>query len=417
MRHMLARRRPARPGRAVRRGLPARPACASPGSTSRHSALLRAFVEPRLDRPRRHRRPATVVVADRPRGLDAARRRRRRPASSPASSTGAARPSRTRSRRSSECRPAEAADDPAPPVAVGPRQDARPRLGAPRARARGGAAAADAVRPRARQLAPVLPVAARLPGHRRDRDHGRHVAARGSRRGAAPDDRRVASASAIRSAASSSAPGSIGRRTDAIGSLAMPIGLAIEDEADPDRQPASRRVTSFASAQAPESRVGPGSRCGRRPGRRARAMVLPARRRRRRRIARTSSSAAQAELAALPVPTAPGDRPGAQGRAGEPRAAPSPRCSARGSPGTRVLRDVVAACSRRRLADGAVRAGREAAGSRSMRRLPRRRRPGDRAGRRRGPRPAAPPASRSPGYTYTQADVAKLLARLATCRR
>ena len=57
-------------------------------------------------------------------------------------------------------------------------------------RSRGGSAPAPDLRARARLLAPVLPEPARISGHRRDRDHGRHRApGRGRRRAAAPDRR------------------------------------------------------------------------------------------------------------------------------------------------------------------------------------------------------------------------------------
>ena len=65
------------------------------------------------------------------------------------------------------------------------------RRGRGRKGAGGGAHGADALRPRARLLAPVLPEAAGFSGHRRDRRHRRHLAARGHGRRAAHARRRA----------------------------------------------------------------------------------------------------------------------------------------------------------------------------------------------------------------------------------
>ena len=191
-----ARRRASRSGRAVSGGR-RRAGLRLAGIDLEALGLLRAFVEPRPFAARTADDTATVVVAMGHEsstllvagggvceftrvfdwgGGDAAGRDR----------AGARGPSR------------RGGDDPPPSLTVGPGSPVR---GLDDDVARQGArrdpAPPDAVRARARELAPVLPDSARIARHRRDRHHRWHLAARGSRRRAPPDDRRLRHASAI----------------------------------------------------------------------------------------------------------------------------------------------------------------------------------------------------------------------------
>ena len=396
-----ARRRTARPGRAVRRG-------------RERAGLKLAGDRSRGARPAARVRRAAPGVATPPttrrRSSSRSGTRRRRcsspaaaPASSRASSTGAGRApggDRAGARRP----PGRGRDDPPAPLADRAQAASRARRGSPRG-ARGGPAAADTVRSRARQLAPVLPDPARVARNRRDRDHRRHVAARRPRRGAPPDDRCQRHASAIRSQRVAARHGVDPGFEASIGSLAVPIGLAIDD--DPMRSvnlmPRERHRRRAAARPKLTRRSSLSRRC---PARRARVPLLPGARQGRR-----SPGAARAvavELAALPQPTGAADRHRARGDAG--RAGHGCRAGARrpGSPGTacfatssRVLPENVWLTSSRRRC------------------RPRRDDP-----RRRSSRPAAARRARSAGcshptgvtidgHTYSQPDVARLLARLA----
>ena len=140
--------------------------------------LLRAFVEPEAV-------AAALPTTPRRSSWRSGTSRRRcsspaaEPASSPASSTGVAGRSRSAIARVARGAPAEAATILRHLSLSGP---GRKYEGLDEAREegdRGGSTAAHAVRPRARELASVLPDPDRLPRHRRDRDHRRNVAARG----------------------------------------------------------------------------------------------------------------------------------------------------------------------------------------------------------------------------------------------
>ncbi len=142
-------------------------------------SLLRAFVDPKPFAVRAVDDTATVVVSIGHESTHAARRRRRRLRVHPRVRVGRRHaPGRGRAGARRPC--GGGGDDPASPLALRPRPAARDaRRGRTDEGGRGGADAAHPVRPRARQLAAVLPDPAGLARHRRDRDHRRHLAPRG----------------------------------------------------------------------------------------------------------------------------------------------------------------------------------------------------------------------------------------------
>ena len=177
----------------------------------------------------------------------------------------------------------------------------------------------------------------------------------------------------------------------------------------------SRRAASTCSrrARSRRSREPLDAHVDRRPGRgghpaRGAQLPLPRRARQGRRQPERSSTPCKAEIAALPPPKAPGDRRGRRRRRGRPRdrgraGARWPARLGRGLPrpgpraaGERLALDPRSSPSRPRranLADGTTAAAPSP--------LP-------------GQAAAAPTAVSIDGFTYTQPDVARLLARLAT---
>ncbi len=342
-----ARRRAARPGRAVHAQSRSRRDPARRHSISRRSACsARSSTRHRRSRPPTTRRPSSSRSAtSRPRCSSPAAGR----ASSPASSTGAEARSRTRSRTSSRCRAGRGGDD---------------SHATSRSRARAGtttsldeatrAKALDAVRPRltpfARELVSSLQfyqTQAESLGIGGIVDHRRHVASRGladalhqmigvnvcGRRSAragrsAPVDISIRR-SRRRSARSPCRSGSRSRTSSMRGVNLLP------KEARQTKKPAleadrDRRASSPSPCRSPRS-----------------AFLFMRRARQGQRPAESSSTPCRAEIAALPEPTTAGDRHRRRGDEASRATAVAQTSSAAGSRGS-ASSATCRGCSRRR---------------------------------------------------------------------
>ncbi len=295
-------------------------------------------------------------------------------------------------------------DDPSSPLALRPRPAARDaRRGRTREGDRGRAAAAHPVRARARQLAPVLPDPARLARHRRDRDHRRHLAPRGPRRGAAPDDRRQRPRRRSARRASPSAPGStrLSRRRSArsrcpSGSRSRTTACAASTCCRRTSARPRRKRPSLVAVALPVAIAVPVAALG--------FMFVSAHGQ----VGDSQSQldAIRAEIDALPTPTRPVIDASLQGQQAAAGRRPSPTCSAAGLPGmpcsrdvSRVLPENVWLTSLQAQVAATAAIGTTAVATAA---------------------PATPGVPTTPtgvlidGYTYSLPDVARLLARLAT---